>query len=93
MGERLEGLSKISPAARAWGAMALSITAYEILCPKGETLSEGLDRLMEHSPFARITALGAIGITAAHLGNLIPEKYDPFHYALGWKDRPESLTE
>lgn len=80
-----------SAAARAWGALAIGITAYEIMCPKGETLSEGVDRLMERSPAAKLTALCAIGITAAHLGNVIPQKFDPFHYALIWKDRPDSL--
>ena len=38
-------------------------------------------------------AIGAVGLTAAHLINAIPEKFDPFHYALLWKDRPESLLE
>jgi hypothetical protein len=93
MSEKLEKESRRSVAARAWGALALGVTAYEIACPQGETLSEGVDRLMERSPTSRAIALGAIGVTAAHLANLIPEKFDPFHYALIWKERPESLLE
>lgn len=80
----------LAPATKAWVVMALGITAYELACPKGETLSEGVDRLMERSPVSRAATLGALAITSAHLGNLIPQKYDPFHYALFWKHRPES---
>ena len=81
---------RMSSATRAWGALALSIVAYEIACPKGETLSEGVDRLME-TKSGKALAIGAVGLTAAHLINAIPQKFDPFHYALLWKDRPDSL--
>lgn len=66
--------------------MGVGIAAYEILCPKGETLSEGVDKALERGRFTRYAALGAIAITAAHLSNTLPQKYDPFHYALIWKD-------
>lgn len=93
MSERLGGEREPTLSAkRAWGALALSIVAYEIACPKGETLSEGIDRLMETGK-GKALAIGAVGLTAAHLINAIPEKYDPFHYALLWKHRPESLME
>lgn len=81
---------EMKPATIAWLGVGAGIAAYEVLCPKGETLSEGVDRVMEHSPAARVAALGAIAVTAAHLGNLIPQKYDPYHYALFWKHRPDS---
>ena len=42
-------------------------------------------------PYGKALALGAIAVVGSHLGNLIPQKYDPFHYALGWKERPEPL--
>lgn len=77
-------------AGRNWAITAGVIAALEIACPDGETLSEGVDRALER-PFTRYAAVAGIGITAAHLLNVIPEKYDPFHYALLWKDRPESL--
>ena len=41
MGERLSSSSK------AWIALGAGVAAYDVLCPKGETLSEGVDRLME----------------------------------------------
>ena len=95
MRERLENTGEGQPtlsARRAWGALALSVVVYEIACPKGETLSEGIDRLMETRK-GKALAIGAVGLTASHLINAIPEKFDPFHYALLWKDRPESLLE
>lgn len=61
------------------------IAGLEIACPKGETMSEGVDRALEHPKF-RYMAIGAVAVTAAHLLNVIPEKYDPFHHALLWKD-------
>jgi hypothetical protein len=65
-----------SPAEKAWGALIAEVLAYEVLCPKGETLSEGVDRALETHPF--ITTL-AIGYTALHLMNLLPPEIDLFH--------------
>ena len=63
-------------AEKAWLALGAGVAAYEIACPSGETLSEGVDRMIEKHP---ILTLGTIAITAAHLMNLLPEKIDPFH--------------
>lgn len=63
-------------AKRGWLAIAGLVTAYEIACPPGELLSEGVDRGIEQRPL--LTKL-AIGVTALHLMNAIPERYDPFH--------------
>ena len=68
------------PASVAWGVLGAGVIAYDILCPPGETLSEGVDRALEHEKYKRV-ALGAIAITAAHLANLIPQNVDPFHRA------------
>ena len=94
MSNSSEKLNKreIAASTKAWLALGAGVVAYDVLCPKGQTLSEGVDRLMERK-MGRAIALGSIAIVASHLGNLIPEKFDPFHYALGWKDRPESLIE
>lgn len=86
-------MRELSPSTKAWIGIGASVAAYDILCPKGETLSEGVDRALERGKFTRVAALGGIAIVAAHLANVLPEKYDPFHYALGWKDRPESIIE
>ena len=65
---------------KAWIVLAAGVTAYEVLCDDGETLSEYLDPLYEH-PIKKALIIGAIGTTALHLANMIPEKQDPFHYA------------
>lgn len=62
-------------AKRAWLAIGLGVTAYELACPKGETLSEGVDKALERS---KLWAL-PIGYTALHLANLLPKQIDLFH--------------
>jgi hypothetical protein len=65
----------------AWKVLGLGVLAYELLCPEGELLSEGVDRALEHSKVARYATLGAIAVTATHLANLLPNQIDPFHHA------------
>jgi hypothetical protein len=62
-----------------WAVVLGTITAHELSCDKGNTLSEGVDRALEKHP---ILTIGAIAITSAHLINLLPEKIDPFHQTL-----------
>lgn len=66
---------------KAWIGLAAGVFAYDVLCPEGETLSEGVDRALER-PRARFATIGAIAITGAHLLNVIPEKIDPLHHVL-----------
>lgn len=73
-------VEKPSPAAIAWGVLGVGVIGYDAFCPKGETLSEGVDRALE-SERGKYLALGAIAITAAHLANLLPERFDPLHHA------------
>lgn len=74
------------PSEKAWIGLGVYVAAYDALSPNGETLSEGMDRALEH-PTWRYMAIGATALTAAHLLNLLPERADPFNYALAWKDR------
>ena len=69
---------------KAWLGLAAGVTAYEIACPKGETLSEGLDELLEHKYWRYAVGL-AVGTTALHLLNILPTQVDPLHRALLWK--------
>lgn len=62
-------------AKRAWVAIGVAVTAYELSCPKGETLSEGVDRLLDKSKLWAVP----VGYTALHLMNVLPEKLDLFH--------------
>lgn len=64
------------PSKLAITGLVVGVAAYDFLCPKGETISEGVDRLMENHKAATLTV---IGVTALHLANILPERYDPFH--------------
>lgn len=66
-------------AKRAWATLAVGVAAYELYCKDNELLSEGVDRALEHSPLSRIATLTAIGVTALHLANMLPEEIDPYH--------------
>lgn len=63
-------------AQRAWTALGLGVLAYELACPSGELLSEGVDRALNSHP---ALTRAAIGYTALHLMNLLPESVDLFH--------------
>ncbi len=67
-----------SPSSIAWGILGAGVLAYEYFCPSGETLSEGLDDIAEH-PVRKYFLQAAIGVTALHLTNLLPDKVDPIH--------------
>lgn len=66
-------------ARNGWLAIGALALAYEIAAPKGELLSEGVDRAMDKYPIA---ARLPIIITALHLLNLLPERLDPYHQGL-----------
>lgn len=72
-------MERPKPSTVAWGVLGLGVLGYDVLSPPGETLSEGVDRALEHER-GRWIALGGIAVTAAHLANLIPERVDPFHH-------------
>ena len=71
-----EEFIKPDTAYKAWAWIGALVTAYELTCPRGELLSEGVDRAIEKHPVAVPVA---IGYTALHLCNLLPEKVDLFH--------------
>lgn len=54
------------------------VALWDVFCKDGETWSEGVDRFIEKHPVA--TPL-AIGYTALHLANMLPERLDLFHQA------------
>ena len=66
---------------KAWLGLAAGVIAYDVLCPEGETLSEGVDRALER-PVYRTVTMGAIAIVGAHLINILPTKIDPLHHVL-----------
>lgn len=60
---------------RAWAAMGAGIVAYEIAAPRGELLSEGIDRYLEARP---LLTWAVVAGTALHLLNLLPRQVDPW---------------
>lgn len=77
-------MEKPRPATIAWTSLAIGVTAYDLLCPTGETLSEGVDRALE-TKTGKVLAIGAIAITATHLANVLPQRCDPLHHMTKWK--------
>lgn len=77
-------MERPKPSTVAWGTLAAGVAAYDLFCPPGETMSEAVDRALEH-PAKKILALGAIALTSAHLANMLPQRVDPFHQATKWK--------
>jgi hypothetical protein len=66
-------------AGKAWAGLAAGVVAYDLLCPDGQMLSEGVDRGLEQH---RLATGIAIGVTALHLLNILPESVDPFSVGL-----------
>jgi len=64
----------MSPAGVAWSFVAGGVVSYNVLCPHGETLSEGVDRGILHSP---IVSRLAVAVIAAHVANVLPARIDP----------------
>ena len=61
---------------RAWIALGVGVAAYEISRPRGELLSEGVDRYLTRRPWP--TRLAVAGL-ALHLLNVIPSWLDPLN--------------
>lgn len=64
------------PADRAWITLAVAILAYEVLSPRGELLSEGMDRYRQRRP---ILTHALILYLAGHLTRRWPRRFDPLH--------------
>lgn len=67
---------KLRPSEKAWLILLGSVALYDCLSVEHETLSERYTEFVDDHP---VMAWGAVAITAGHLLNIIPEKYDPIH--------------
>lgn len=74
-------MEKPSPATAAWMALGVGVATYELLCPDGETLTEGFREGM-NTKLGRAALTGAVLVTAGHLLEVIPKNYDPFEQGL-----------
>lgn len=59
---------------RAWLALAAGVLAYEAAAPRGELLSQGVDRYRQRRP---VTTTLAVGYIAGHLLRIVPARFDP----------------
>lgn len=58
-----------------WAAIGAAVLAWDVLAP--ETLTSAFRRGAENG-HTRPLVIGALGVSAAHLMGLIPERADPF---------------
>ena len=63
---------------KAWLGLGIYLAVVELLAPPGETLSEAMDEWLQRHPGKALSHI-LVGVTAAHLVNLIPQRYDPIH--------------
>ena len=77
--ERLRSHLADHAPAYGWAALASYVLAFDIISPA--TLSEGVDRALEH-PIRKYAAEGAVAVSGAHLLHIFDqlglEQYDPF---------------
>jgi hypothetical protein len=59
-----------------WACIGAFVLAWDILAP--ESLTHAFSRGVEN-PHTRPFVLGALAVTAAHLVDAIPHRYDPFY--------------
>ena len=72
MRRRLEGRT----AREAWIALLALILWWEVYCPPGALLSEGVDVAIERWP---VTTRALVLLVALHLINWLPARVDPLH--------------
>ncbi|PKQ59711.1 hypothetical protein B5566_02375 [Mycobacterium sp. MHSD3] len=65
------------PAHRAWAGLAAGVALWDLLCPKGETLTAGMAEWKQRAP-AVVTAV--VVVTAGHLLGVWPERADPYQW-------------
>jgi hypothetical protein len=58
-----------------WLALVAGAAAYEFTAPADDLLSHAVDRYLEAHPWL---VRGLVCVTAAHLINALPPRFDPF---------------
>jgi hypothetical protein len=65
------------PAYKALAVGGITILAWDVFCPPGETISDGVGALKSAQPVAVVTVTA---VTAAHLLDWLPPAVDPFRW-------------
>lgn len=81
-------MEKPRPSTVAWASIGAGILAYDMMCKKGETLSERVDDWLIKYPRTTYAAVGAV---ALHLLNLLPNNADPIHHIIKLKKVDDGL--
>lgn len=63
-------------AREAWFALLGLIIFWEVYCPPGALLSEGIDEMIVRWP---VTTRFVVLLVALHLVNWLPARFDPLH--------------
>ncbi len=61
-----------------WLLVGLGVLAWDLACPKGETLSEGFRRAHSH-PVGAAVVTASWALLTLHLYSKMPKKADPLH--------------
>lgn len=69
---------RIRPSTLAWGAVIGGVAVYDMLCPKGEMMSERADEWIEHPVKRRLVEAG-MACVALHVCNRLSPRFDPIH--------------
>lgn len=69
-------MSTMRPAYRAIAVGAAAIWAWDVFCPKGETITAGFAGLRDSWGTAAVGA--TVFMTAAHLMGWLPQQLDPY---------------
>lgn len=72
----------MAPADHAWLALAAGVAVWDVCCPRGETLSEGMSRYHRRRPW--LTRI-VVSYIAAHLLDWVPDRFDLLHRATTWR--------
>lgn len=77
------------PAHKALAAVTAAVVGYNIAAADGETISEGVDALLELHP---VLTRATITLLALHLANAIAAQADPLHLAFQLARRRRRLV-
>ncbi len=73
----------------AWLFVLASVVGYEALAVDGELMSETIDKLLVTHP---VLTRALIVVVAAHLINLLPQRFDPVHRLVDLKGLIKTLS-